>query len=146
MNIRSALLALILFAGAAAASAEEATLRVEIVGLENVEGKVIISVYDNEDDWLGKGAVVTETVDIVSARVDGLVVNELNLPTGNYAVSLFYDENDNGQLDSNFIGIPKEPVALSNNARPRFGPPRYRDAVFALEADGAIQRITIESI
>lgn len=146
MNIRSALLALILFAGAAAASAEEATLRVEIVGLENVEGKVIISVYDNEDDWLGKGAVVTETVDIVSARVDGLVVTELNLPTGNYAVSLFYDENDNGQLDSNFIGIPKEPVALSNNARPRFGPPRYRDAVFALEADGAIQRITIESI
>ena len=146
MNIRSALLALILFAGAAAASAEEATLRVEIVGLENVEGKVIISVYDNEDDWLGKGAVVTETVDIVSARVDGLVVTELNLPTGNYAVSLFYDENDNGQLDSNFIGIPKEPVALSNNARPRFGPPRYRVAVFALEADGAIQRITIESI
>lgn len=146
MNIGSPLLALILLAGAAVATAEEATLRVEIAGLEDVEGNVIVSVYDNEDDWLGRGSVVTRTVDIASARADGLVVTELSLPTGRYAVSLFYDENGNGELDSNFIGIPREPVALSNNARPRFGPPRYSDAVFALEAAGTIQRITIGSI
>ena len=67
-------------------------------------------------------------------------------PAGDYAISLYYDENNNGTLDSNFIGIPKEPVALSNNARPKFGPPKYRDAVFALEAGGTTQKITIESI
>ncbi len=145
MKIRSTVLGLMLFA-TMAAQAQEATLRVEIAGLAEVQGNVVVSVYDNEDDWLGEGVVVTETVDIATALVDGVVVADITLPAGDYAISLYYDENNNGTLDSNFIGIPKEPVALSNNARPKFGPPKYRDAVFALGAAGTTQKITIESI
>lgn len=37
------------------------------------------------------------------------------LKSGVYAVSAFYDENGNGRLDSNFIGIPTESIATSNN-------------------------------
>ena len=59
---------------------------------------------------------------------------------------MFYDANNNGKLDTNFIGIPKEPVALSNNARPKFGPPKYKDAVFAVGAEPVIQRNDIEAI
>lgn len=128
------------------AYAEDVSLRVEITGLAEVQGTVFVSVYDNEDDWLGEATVVTESVDITSALQEDAVVAELSLPPGDYAVSLFYDENDNGKLDSNFIGIPKEPVALSNNAKPKFGPPKYKDAVFTLGAEGTIQRIAIESI
>ena len=76
----------------------------------------------------------------------GYIHYAFRLPPGEYALSIFYDKNDNGELDTNFIGIPKEPVALSNNARPSFGPPKYKDAVFTLGDETVVQRISIESI
>jgi 4,4'-diapolycopenoate synthase len=52
------------------------------------------------------------------------------LPRGRYAVSLYVDENGNHRLDSNWLGIPKEPVGASQNPRSRMGPPRFEDCAF----------------
>ncbi len=147
MTLRALWLGLgILLFSAGVLAGDPSVLRLEITGLEAVEGNIIISVYDNEDDWLGENAVLTKTVVIADSRVDGVVITELALPWGNYAVSLFYDVNGNAELDTNFIGIPREPLAISNNVRPRFGPPKYRDAEFALDAAVTVQRIAITSI
>ena len=43
-----------------------------------------------------------------------------------------HDENGNGELDANFVGIPREPWAFSNNARGNFGPPTWEDTKFEL--------------
>lgn len=75
-----------------------------------------------------------------------LVVTNVDLPVGEYAVSIYYDVNGNKDLDTNFIGIPKEPIALSNNATAKFGPPRYKDAVFLLPEEGVTQRIKMTEI
>lgn len=42
------------------------------------------------------------------------VIFEINLPDGEYLVMLVHDINNNGKLDTSFIGMPKEPVGLSN--------------------------------
>jgi uncharacterized protein (DUF2141 family) len=47
---------------------------------------------------------------------------------GIYAVSILHDRNNNKELDRNWIGIPKEPVAISNNAKGTMGPPDFEDA------------------
>jgi len=122
------------------------TLRVELTGLQQVDGDIYIAVYDSDDTWLGDATVLDQKVVIAEARDDELVVAELQLPPGEYALSIFYDSNANGELDTNFIGIPNEPVALSNNARPRFGPPKYKDAKFTLGSEPLIQRISMEKI
>jgi acyl-CoA reductase-like NAD-dependent aldehyde dehydrogenase/uncharacterized protein (DUF2141 family) len=54
------------------------------------------------------------------------------VPPGQYAVSIYLDENENGKLDSGIFGIPKEPVGASNNPRSRMGPPRFDDCVFTM--------------
>lgn len=61
------------------------------------------------------------------------------LSPGIYAVALFHDENGNGKLDTNFLGIPSEGVGVSNNKRPLVGPPNWSDAKFRLEHDGSLQ-------
>lgn len=43
---------------------------------------------------------------------------------------MFHDENSNGKLDRNFMGIPREGVGASNGARGHFGPPKFGDAEF----------------
>ncbi len=119
---------------------------VALTGLEEAEGRIFVSVYDSKDTWLGEETVMRSEVVIADARSEGVVRTELSLPPGEYALSIFYDANDNGTLDTNFIGIPKEPVALSNNARPKFGPPKYKDAVFTLGDEPVTQNISMEEI
>ncbi len=123
-----------------------ATLRVELTGLADAEGHVYIAVYDSGETWLGEETVLDRQVTIADAREGELVTAELQLPPGDYALSIFYDSNDNGELDTNFIGMPKEPIALSNNARARFGPPKYKDAVFTLGTEPVVQRISMEKL
>jgi len=53
-----------------------------------------------------------------------------NIPPGEYAISIFHDENDNGKLDTNFIGIPKEPYGFSNNPVIKLRPPTFMEAKF----------------
>lgn len=122
------------------------TVRLELSGLQDATGNIYIAVYDSDDTWLGDETVQGRKVVIAEALDGELVVAELQLPQGEYAISIYYDRNNNGKLDTNFIGIPKEPVALSNNARPRFGPPKYKDAVFTLGGEPVVQRIAIEAI
>jgi uncharacterized protein (DUF2141 family) len=56
--------------------------------------------------------------------------NFTDIAAGDYAVSVFHDENSNGKLDRNFIGMPKEGVGASNDAKGHFGPPKFNDAQF----------------
>ncbi len=57
-----------------------------------------------------------------------------DLPAATYALLVYLDENNNGQLDRNFIGIPLEPVGFSNQYVPR-GSPSFIKASFELGHD-----------
>ena len=122
-------------------------LIVEISGLKNATGDVYVAVYNSDDDWLSEDAVfASEKVAIADALDGELVRTELQLPLDDYALTVFYDADGDGELDTNFIGIPKEPFAMSNNAVAKFGPPKYDEAVFTLGAEPHIQHIIIQTL
>ncbi|MBY0427835.1 MAG: DUF2141 domain-containing protein, partial [Alphaproteobacteria bacterium] len=54
---------------------------------------------------------------------------------GTYAVAVYHDENGNGKMDTNFIGIPKERTGASNDAKGKMGPPKFQDAKFVVSGD-----------
>ncbi len=58
------------------------------------------------------------------------------VPPGVYALLVYLDENANGRLDRNFIGIPTEPIGFSNQYVPR-GPPTFPRAAFTLTNETA---------
>lgn len=69
-----------------------------------------------------------------------------DIPHGIYAVSVIHDENSNGTLDKNWMGIPKEGMGASNKAKGKFGPPSFEDAIFPLESDRRMIEIDIHYI
>ena len=84
---------------------------------------------------------------IKRVAVSGMDATELlisNLSPGDYAIAVFADVNANGKLDSNFIGIPKEPVGMSRNVKGWFGPPKFADAVFKVGDGVTMQSIQIK--
>jgi len=121
-------------------------LTVEVSGLKDATGNVYIAVYDSDSTWLSDTTVLSKKVAISEALDGELVRTELQLPLGEYALSVFYDKDNDGELDTNFVGMPKEPIALSNNAVAKFGPPKYADAVFTLGAEPIIQRISMKEL
>ena len=69
---------------------------------------------------------------VYEATSDRLTVIIPDLPPGKYAVAAYVDNNRNGRLDKNFLGVPKEIFGFSNNARGMFGPPDFSVAAFEI--------------
>jgi uncharacterized protein (DUF2141 family) len=72
------------------------------------------------------------------------VVQFVGLPEGDYAVSVFLDENANMKLDANVFGVPTELYGFSRNARSALGPPQFADAAFRVGADVSPQAIELK--
>jgi uncharacterized protein (DUF2141 family) len=132
-----------LLLGTAATAADGPNLRIVATNIKSDKGKLYVWVYDKKDDWLSDRYRTQKSVEVAGSRAGDRVTVELLLPAGEYALSVFQDVDDNGKLERNFIGIPKEPAGLSNNLRPRFGPPKYKDAAFTV-AVGAVTEQKIE--
>lgn len=65
------------------------------------------------------------------------------ITAGTYAVSVFHDENSNGKLDTKFMGIPREGVGASNDAKGHLGPPKFDAAALRFSGDRLDLTITI---
>lgn len=64
-----------------------------------------------------------------------------DVPAGTYALVVLHDENMNGRVDSNWIGIPKEGYGFSNDARSSLSAPSFKDAGFVY--DGGTLEMTV---
>ena len=123
-----------------AASAQQvtATLTLTVVGAQPNVGQIIASLFDSKAAYM-RQSIVTKTR---AVGEHGTVVIEFGEhPHGDYAVSLIYDKNANGKLDTGFLRIPKEKFGFSNNAKGRFGPAKWKHARFVL--DGASLQLHI---
>jgi uncharacterized protein (DUF2141 family) len=60
-----------------------------------------------------------------------------DVPYGDYGVAVFHDENSNGKMDKNVLGIPLESYGFSNNVRITFGPPKWEEAKFTVKGSTA---------
>lgn len=112
---------------------DTAELKLVVRNIYPLEGKLYIAIYDNKDTFLNLDSVAYWKIASVEKETEIISIPEMK--TGNYAVSIFHDLNGNGKLDASTIGIPKEPYGFSNDARGRFGPPKFKDANFRLDSD-----------
>ncbi|ALU74289.1 DUF2141 domain-containing protein [Tenacibaculum finnmarkense] len=107
-------------------SQEKHTITVYFEGMKSDKGNLYVAIYNHKKDFLKepiKGKIIK-----ISDKKASLVFE--NMIAGTYAISAFHDVNDNKKMDTNFIGIPKEPIGISNDAKGFMGPPKYKDARF----------------
>lgn len=106
---------------------------ITLQGLRNDQGNVIVGVYPNAESFNNprKAPYFNNKVRINQ----GKATVTFDLPEGNYAASMFHDENSNKELDLNWIRIPKEGWGFSRDARPSPTWPDYKKAAFKVETD-----------
>ncbi len=101
---------------------------VEISGIDRIEGDISIGLFSNVEFFPEYGKAFNS----VKLKVETSKVSYTfkDIPAGDYAIAVFHDENSNGELDKNFLGIPSEEYVFSNQASGTLGPPSFKDAMF----------------
>ena len=112
------------------------TLSIQVNNVESAKGKVNVAVYDSDEAFLSFDQVLKSNS--VVAHEGSVVLHIPDLPAGEYALAIFHDENDNGKLDTNWLGIPKEKVAFSHGKMKTFGPPKFKECAFMMSSDHEI--------
>lgn len=106
-------------------------LKVSFEDMRNDSGKILFLIFKSENgfpDDPDKSIYQGELT--VSEARNGL---SIKLDDGDYAMTLIHDENDNGELDKSFLGVPTEGFGFSNNPQILFGPPSFEKASFKLK-------------
>ena len=117
-------------------------LQVEVVGMRSDKGQIFCALYSSADGFPKESqkAIRRQTSSIsdkkASCEFSGIV-------PGTYAVSVFHDENSIGKLDTNLLGIPREGVGASNDARGHLGPPKFHAAAIQFAGGRLNLKITI---
>ncbi len=121
---------------------ESGTLVVSMTGFKSDKGKALLVVYDSKESFSKiEMARARAMVPVVAGKAQAEITN---LPPGTYSVSVFHDENGNGKLDANFLGMPKESYGFSNDARGKAGPPEWEATTFTFEGGKKTISITLK--
>jgi uncharacterized protein (DUF2141 family) len=125
----------------ATAPAAASSLVIRFEGIETPKGQIMLSLFDNAAAHDQNGTPVR----VAAVPVDGTVAIARfeGLAPGDHAVKAFHDIDGDGKLGSNPFGMPLEPFAFSNDAKPQGGPPRWEAARFPVAAGANVIRITI---
>lgn len=105
-------------------------LTVHVSQLRNDRGRVAVALFTSAKDFPDQRRALAGRLTRIrdgraAVRFDGL-------PPGKYAVAVLHDENQNDEMDFNFLGMPLEGYGFSNDASALFGPPSFAAAAFTL--------------
>jgi uncharacterized protein (DUF2141 family) len=111
-------------------------LKITIADIPEASGTIMISVMGSLDQFKDDSPPTASV--IVPAQTPKVSLTLHDLPAGEYAVRVMHDRNTNQKLDTNLVGMPREPWGFSNNAVGKFGPPGWSDMVFTVAGSSEI--------
>jgi len=115
---------------------------VTIDGIEQENGTMMVGLFTESDEFL---EVPSYPIEYPIKNEKSIVVTFDNIPYGKFALSIFHDLNNNGELDANLFRIPKEPFGFANDYMPKFGPPSFKGASFELANEVLELSVTLKS-
>ena len=135
MKMRIFLISLIVFTlfFAQTSRGTNAGLNVIITNIDNAKGNVVLAIYNQDDNFPYK-PFKTYSIDKESMENGKLEYLIPDINPGVYAITLLDDKNRNNDMDTNWIGLPKEGFGFSNNVKPSLaGAPPFEAFTFRLE-------------
>ncbi len=111
-------------------------LAIEVKGVRSDKGRVYVAVHKPTENVTFPGAAGMVAGCWRVADGGPLRISFSGLEPGIYAVNAFHDENANGELDTNILGIPLEGYGFANDATGVMGPPSFLDASVEVRETG----------
>ena len=101
-----------------------------VKGANSDEGQIMLAIYDAIDRFNDPSQAVLKAPRPIKDGNATWVISAQKLPQ-QFAIAAFHDENGDGVLNRSVFGIPMEPYGFSNQAKGKFGPPSFEQAVLS---------------
>ena len=98
----------------------------KISNIKNSKAKIRIAFYNSESSFLNEKEIF-KGKELIPTNKGEIIIKYDDIPFGDYGIAVFQDKNGNNKLDTNFLGYPSEPFAFSNNFKPKFSAPKFKD-------------------
>ena len=105
------------------------TVLIEVSGFKNTRGTLNCRLFSKAADFPDDEGIVTLRVPITGPNTS---CSFSNVEPGTYAIAVVHDENGNGKLDKNFVGVPSEGYGVSNNKTYALSAPKWNESTFTL--------------
>ncbi len=117
-------------------------LNLTVTNIQENSGRIWVGIYRSEEDFLDR-----EKARLVEAKVDSsgsltIPISALDYGT-EYALAIFHDEDDDGELNRNFFGLPAEPWAFSGEPKTRLRLPRFAEVKFCFKEGREAQSVRL---
>lgn len=133
---RLSIFAAFLAIGSVAHAQAPASLDVTVSGLHSTRGALLVCLWRDKPGFPTCQKSRTAVQRRVAINATAMRVTFAGLAPGRYAVTAQHDEDGDGKLKTNFIGMPKEGVGISNNPG---GMPGYDKSLVQVGAGTAIE-------
>ncbi|HEX6191152.1 MAG TPA: DUF2141 domain-containing protein [Chitinophagaceae bacterium] len=118
-------------------------ITVTVTGLRNNKGHVLLSLFKGAEGYPGNPSKAFRKVQL-TISANKASIDFPSLPSGDYAIAILHDENDDQKMKTNWLGLPAEGYGFSNNVMGVAGPPSFNKAHFNYTAGKAVT-ITIKT-
>ena len=116
-------------------------IHVEVLKIRNSTGTVACALFESSEGFPLEYLRYATNIMVIKIRETQARCDFLDIPPGSYALAVIHDENMNGKLDTNLMGIPTEGYGFSRNAKALLGSPSFSAASFPY--DGKNLDITV---
>ena len=113
-------------------SQNSSDLTVKVTGIRNSDGHFMVSLWDKSDGF--PDDKFTQKLIYKEVKSPTFSFTIKGLPYGNYALAALHDEDKNGEMEYNWVGMPKEGFAFSRNYNVTIRAPKWEESVFKLES------------
>ncbi len=93
-------------------------------GAKSNNGVIRVLIFNKEDGFPEEPKKAFRALSLPVSNSSAKVTVE-NLPSGNYAISVFHDDDSDGKMKKNMVGFPLDSCGFSNNPTFYFGPPSF---------------------
>jgi len=105
-------------------------IHVQILDIKNSIGAVACALFEAPEGFPTEFLHSATNIMIIKVRDTQARCDFLDIPPGTYALAVIHDENMDGKLGTNWMGIPKEGYGFSNDAKALMGAPSFQAASF----------------
>jgi uncharacterized protein (DUF2141 family) len=109
-----------------------ADLSLSVADGPTAEATLYVALYNDAAGYADSKAVASQTAPMRDGKARLVFAG---LTPGRYALRVFADENGNGKLDTNLMGMPTERYGFSNDAKGNRAPPSFEAAAISVDAD-----------
>lgn len=117
-------------------SSNNVDLTITITNIKKSQGSIELGIFNSSSTFLEKGKEFKFATKMVKGNQ--VVFTFHDIPKDEYAIALYHDVNSDKECNVNFMGIPVEPYGFSNNFKPKFSKPKFKDCKFLLEKPSEI--------